>query len=183
VIARVRGLWRAGLSSGMYRNRFYALGLAMQKGLPVLLIPIILLIFGRAVFSEYALFYGLVQVCGVIVAFGLPQSLVPLWYRQPDSDRFLFTVLVAMTGGWALLLLPGGLLTLVLAAPQFGQIDALSLVSWLAAFTLIFNLNVVATGVARARGRQRRFFWSVTAGALMLLAPHCICSAGTRCPR
>ncbi len=158
-----------GVLGQLWNMRYYATGLAVQKGLPIAILPLLLMVFGRDVFAIYVLYYATVQIYGTLTGLGLPLAVVPLWHSEGDSFSFIarcFRVVVAAA------LFAGGA---VFAASLFwgeaviGDIRAPEATLWLTAFALSYNMNLIGLGVARSEGRDLGFLLSSILGGIFLL--------------
>ena len=47
------------------RHRYFVIGLGLQKGMPLLIIPLSIRIIGAGAYAQYVLVYTLVQLLGV----------------------------------------------------------------------------------------------------------------------
>jgi O-antigen/teichoic acid export membrane protein len=173
-------LHRIGASTGSERllinildsvwaMRYYAVGLALQKGLPAALLPLIIAVFGRDVFAVYVLFYATVQIYGTLTGLGLPLAIVPLWHADADPAHFVARCCRLVLGSTVL---AGALLLLVAIfwpGSVIGTMGAPEAVGWLTVFALFYNINLIANGVARSQGRDVAFMASSILGAAVLL--------------
>lgn len=168
VIRMFQKIIASAMNSPIYRNRYYGMGLSLQKGLPVVLIPVLVFVFGKSTYAQYILFFSVVQVYAALTSVGVPQSVVPLWFRQHRHDEF-FASVVFLVLGLGLVFAPLGLAVLrAFAAPKIhdGARDLLAVA--IISFALLYNFGALATAAARARDQQRLFFWSIVAGAVAL---------------
>lgn len=155
----------------IWYNRFYILGLVAQKGLPILVIPLMVSVFGRDIYGDYVLLYTVVQVYATLSSLAIPQTIVPMWFHQDEPLRFV-GVGVAILSGLAILF---GLAMAGLSFTPIGK-QALSFLPipmalvWVVIFSLSYNLNTLAVGVVRVQDRQRHFFWATAIGGIVLLA-------------
>lgn len=166
---RIRHRIQALTSSAIYRNRLYVFGLALQKGLPVLIVPVIVSVFGLPAYGEYALLFTLVQIYANLSSVAVTQVLVPMWFRQPDPGEFVQRV-ASLLLVLALAASPLGVAALMLgSATGFELLSPLQQTGWVLLFAFVYNLNALALAVVRAREQRGRFFWSVAIGAGVLL--------------
>lgn len=144
------------------------MGLSLQKGLPVALIPVFVFVFGDTNYAQYVLFFSVVQVYAVATSFGIPQSVVPFWFRQERPDEF-FGAVVLLVLALGVALSPVGLIILnnfVAARIDEGHRNVMAAAIIL--FALLYNFSALATAAARARNQQGPFFWAILAGAASL---------------
>ncbi|MFM9829164.1 MAG: hypothetical protein ACKVOB_10550 [Sphingomonas sp.] len=149
--------------------RYYAVGLALQKGLAIALLPLIVLIFGRETFSNYALLMSTVQLYGTVSGLGVPLAVLPLWFRSPDplaAVRMMLGI-VAMVAALAAALLC--LIGVFLGRDVVHGVSAAEAALWIAAVALLYNVNLIAFSVARSQGRQMAFVLANVFGGLVLL--------------
>lgn len=159
------------LRSGTWHNRYFVAGLAAQKGLPIVVLPLLIASFGPAAFADYVLVYTVVQVFANLSSLGVPQAVVPLWFRQADTVG-LVGVCLALLCALGLvaavplvavaLLWPGAVSAAFPLAPTHA-------VAWVVGFAAVYNLNQLAVAVARASERQRHFFASAFVGSAVLV--------------
>ncbi len=166
--AQALAAWLGGTS--VFRNRFYVAGLAVQKGTPVIAVPLLVGIFGLTNYAEYVLFYTIVQSYANVVSLGVPQAVVPLWFKQADQAEFTASVVGLVLLLWLIWLVPGVPLLLLLTHRQPGAaLDAWSFVLSVVLFAAAWNLNTLAVAMTRVKGRQRVYFAAALAGALVLV--------------
>jgi len=168
------------MGSPLWKNRYYILGLVAQKGLPLLILPLIVDIFGRDVYGDYVLFFTMVQAYATISSLAIPQTIVPLWFRRDQPLPFV-GICIAMLGGLAVLFAIM-MLAIVMIGETFTSgthilpLPMSTLLSWIVVFALSYNLNTLAVGVARSQDRQYHFFWGMAAGGLVMAAGVGICA-------
>ena len=141
----------------------------MQKGVPILTLPLIVKLFGRNTFGQYVLILTIVQVYAMISSIAVPQAIVPLWFRQADRIQFmqnsllLLGALAVVVGGAAVLAVPLIEPHISLPLPKFASL------AWVLVFALFYNLNQLGIAGARLQGRPARFFAASVAGSVALL--------------
>ncbi len=149
---------------------FYALGLAVQKGLPFLLIPVLIHFYGEQVYGSYVLFYASVQFFATLVALATPTSIVPLWYAEEEKASLIQTYVLFLL---AAQLLVGGASSFLLVhvfANSFGSSLAWRLTGIALLFTLLYNFNTFLTGVCRARNYSKGYFLAQIIAATWLVS-------------
>jgi O-antigen/teichoic acid export membrane protein len=158
-----------GMLDQLWGMRYYVIGLALQKGLPAAILPLLVAVFGRDVFATYVLFYATVQIYGTLTGLGLPLAIVPLWHASKSRTRFVAQccklVVVAAGAVGATLLLA----SMFWPGPIIGNLGAPETIGWLTVFALLYNLNLISLGVARSEGRDLTFLLSSVLGAVILL--------------
>lgn len=173
--ARVSGASRLGgfvasRYQQFWRIRFYVLGLALQKGLPILVAPLVVAAFGRDVFGEYVLVYTVIQIYGNVSALSVPQTVVPIWFRQADPAKFVALCYAMVLGLSAAFGAVAGAI-LLFAPPHLAlSLPIMEACGWIMCFALFYNLNQLAVGIARSEDRQRHFFWATVVGGVVLVA-------------
>src|SRR2546421_4451313 len=90
-------------------NRYFLLGLALQKGTPVLILPLTIAAVGAQVYADYVLLFSLVQVIAIGSSLSLAQALIPFWYGNPEKGKLVGTLAFVMAVVQTLLLIPIGL--------------------------------------------------------------------------
>ncbi len=142
----------------------------MQKGLPILAIPLIIKIFGVSAYAEFILFYTLVQVYANFSSLAVPQVLISLWFRSSNRNE-LSTAIIALVVVLSVLFALPVILVLQLIGYFPGvSLSSLEFCSWIFAFSLVLNLNSIAVSLIRVRDRQRWFFFATLFGALFYLS-------------
>lgn len=154
----------------LWRMRYYAGGLALQKGLPVALLPLLVSVFGRETYGQYVLLFSTVQLYSAISGLGLPLTILPMWFRRADPLRmvslcYLLLGILALVAG---IVFVGG--ATVWGGDIVRSFSATEAALWVAGFALLNNLNQASLNVARAEGRQSAFFAACALGGVVLLA-------------
>lgn len=153
-----------------WRIRYYVLGLALQKGLPILVVPLIVAAFGRDVFGEYVLLYTVVQIYGNVSAVAVPQTVVPVWFRQADPSKFIGLCCALVLGLSAAFGVIAGAILYLVSPDLTLSVPIAETGGWVICFALFYNLNQLAVGIARSEDRQRHFFWASVLGGVVLVA-------------
>lgn len=147
----------------------YAGGLAIQKGAPVLLLPIFVLYFGKENVAIYGLFYSSALLIAVISGLGIPLAIVPLWHSFEKHDVFIRTATqTALLGSLliAILLLIGAFFGL--SEFRFGGLSGYTMAALLSLFSLTYNLSQIASAVCRIDNRHGVFLVASVLGAITL---------------
>lgn len=154
-------------------NRYFLVGLAIQKGTPILILPLTIAAIGVKAYADYVLVFSVVQVLGVLGSLGVAQALIPFWFTYPEKNEFVTSLSLLTLGLQALLSIPFAVaLALVIASRmQF----SLVYVPLILIFAVVYNLNSMGLNLVRAQLKQMAFFWStlftsaaLTAAILML---------------
>lgn len=151
------------------RNRYFLLGVAVQKGAPLLLLPLVVSVIGASVYAHYVLLYTVVQVFAVVSSLSLAQALIPFWNGQSDHRGLTGSLLASVLILQLLMsvpLLPLAWLALGSKALPNGAGVLLALV-WV--YAAVYNLNQASLNLVRVRLRQGTFFAATLASAFMLL--------------
>jgi O-antigen/teichoic acid export membrane protein len=148
---------------------YYGLGMAIQKGTPFLILPVLLYFYGDHTYASYVLFYTTVQIFGVLCSLAIPSSTVVFWYRRDDKRRFLITYFLLLSGAF----LAAGTLCAVplyyiykssLKSAPPAEIVLLGL-----AFIGLYNFNQYFVSLYRAMYSSKQFFIAQIIGAAVLL--------------
>jgi O-antigen/teichoic acid export membrane protein len=149
---------------------YYGLGMAVQKGTPFLILPVLLYFYGDHTYASYVLFYTTVQIFGVLCSLAIPSSTVVFWYRRDDKRQFLVTYFLLLSGTF----LAAGTLCAIplyyiykssLKSAQPVEIVLLGL-----AFIGLYNFNQYFVSLYRAMYSSKQFFIAQIIGAAVLLA-------------
>jgi hypothetical protein len=90
----------------LLENRYFLLGLALQKGTPILILPLTVAAVGVKVYADYVLLFSLVQVVAVLGSLCVAQALIPFWYGYSEKGNLVSTLSVTMLGLQALFSIP-----------------------------------------------------------------------------
>jgi O-antigen/teichoic acid export membrane protein len=149
---------------------YYGLGMAVQKGTPFLILPVLLYFYGDHTYASYVLFYTTVQIFGVLCSLAIPSSTVVFWYRRDDKRQFLVTYFLLLSGAF---LVAGTLCAIPLyyiyksslKSAQPVEIVLLGLV-----FVGLYNFNQYFVALYRAMYSSKQFFMAQMVGAAVLLS-------------
>jgi O-antigen/teichoic acid export membrane protein len=149
---------------------YYALGMAVQKGVPFLILPLLIYFYGDHTYASYVLFYTTVQILGVFCSLAIPSSTVVFWYRKKNPQQFLVTYLSLLSGvfllGGAVCIAPIYLIyKSSLKGPQPIEMALLGL-----AFVGLYTFNQYFVSLYRATYSSKQFFIAQLVGAMVLLA-------------
>jgi O-antigen/teichoic acid export membrane protein len=152
-----------------FSNRYFLFGLALQKGTPILLLPLFVAVFGAAAYSDYVLFYAIVQVLALISSLGLAHAVIPFWYEQGDKGGYLGALAGLLLGLSVVVGVPLAIL-ISLVVPGATAAGAWWSVVISVVFAVIYNLNTVGLNVIRVEQRQRVFFGVTLVSSLLMAA-------------
>jgi O-antigen/teichoic acid export membrane protein len=148
---------------------YYALGMAVQKGTPFVILPLLIYFYGDQTYASYVLFYATVQIFGVLCSLATPSSTIVFWYRKEDKSQFLVTYLLLLSG---IFLLTGAVCALPIYLIYKSSLKgALPLESTLLGlgFIGLYVFNQYLVSLYRAMHSARRFFVAQLMGAIILL--------------
>jgi O-antigen/teichoic acid export membrane protein len=150
----------------LFDNRYFLLGFALQKGTPILILPIVITIVGTRVYADYVLVFSLVQVAAILGGVCVAQTLIPFWYSHSEKGQLVSTLSVVMLALQLLLSIPLGI-ALWIGLSSGAQVSP-TLVPIILIFAVVYNLNAVGLSLVRVQLKQIAFFWSTlfTAGLL-----------------
>lgn len=152
----------------------YAGGLAIQKGVPILLLPLFVLYFGKENVAVYGLFYSTALLIAVISGVGIPLAIVPLWHSFKEPDVFIRTATQTTLLGSLLI----AILLLVsvffgLSEFTFGGLSGYTMAALLSLFSLMYNFSQIASAVCRIDNRHGVFLAASALGAMTLAVGAC----------
>jgi len=165
----VRQSWMH-LSETISTQSYYAAGLVLQKGLPYLLIPLLVRLYGAHTYSNYVLFYTSTLMFAQVIALSVPNAIIPFWYAEKDKSRVAWTFIVTL----ALSQLLVGLILVYPASLMYGhsfgskQRSMFTLAAL--SFAVIFNFNAFLTGVCRALNSSKAYLAAQILAAVSLIA-------------
>ena len=148
---------------------YYGLGMAVQKGTPFLILPVLLYFYGDHTYASYVLFYTTVQIFGVLCSLAIPSSTVVFWYRRDDKRQFLITYFLLLSGAF----LAAGALCMppmyyIYKSSLKGSPPVEMVVLGLA-FVGLYNFNQYFVSLYRAMYSSKQFFIAQIIGATVLL--------------
>jgi O-antigen/teichoic acid export membrane protein len=159
----------SALRESLRQQLQYGLGLAIQKGLPFLLIPVLVAYYGEQTYSSYVLFYATTLMFLNFTSLGVPNATIPFWYAERDKPTFSWTFLLLLMGAQAGFSLFTGLGLFYIYRHSFGGSGSVRLTLLGIVFASLASFNLFLTGVCRARQQARRFLIAqVFAGAVLV---------------
>jgi O-antigen/teichoic acid export membrane protein len=161
--------FRQHLRETLGTQAFYAAGLALQKGLPYFIIPLLLRLYGDRIYASYVLFYSTTLMFSNVLALAMPNSVIVFWHAEQDKQGLASTYfgLLGLTqaGMSALLALP----LFIIYRRSFGNDQALLFTLCALVFAALYNLNTFLTGVCRARCYSKSYFNAQLIAALTVI--------------
>jgi O-antigen/teichoic acid export membrane protein len=149
---------------------YYGLGMAVQKGTPFLILPLLLYFYGDHTYASYVLFYTTVQIFGVLCSLAIPSSTVVFWYRRDDKRQFLVTYLLLLSA----VFLVGAVVCIVpmyfVYRSSMRSVQPVDLALLGLAFVGLYIFNQYFVSLYRATYSSRAFFFAQIIGAIVLLA-------------
>jgi O-antigen/teichoic acid export membrane protein len=149
---------------------YYGLGMAVQKGTPFLILPLLIYLYGDHTYASYVLFYTTVQIFGVFCSLAIPSSTVVFWYRQENKPRFLVTYLLLLSG----VFLAGAVVCIVpmyfVYKSSMKNAEPIDLALLGLAFVGLYIFNQYFVSLYRATYSSKAFFYAQIIGAIALLA-------------
>jgi O-antigen/teichoic acid export membrane protein len=158
----------------LLENRYFLLGLALQKGTPILILPLTVAAVGVKVYADYVLLFSLVQVVAVLGSLCVAQALIPFWYGYSEKGNLVSTLSVTMLGLQALFSIPVGIALSIGFTSRMKV--SLAFVPIILIFAAVYNLNSIGLNLVRIQLKQVAFFWStlftaaLLTGSIVLLA-------------
>ncbi len=149
---------------------YYGLGMAVQKGIPFLILPLLLYFYGDHTYASYVLFYTTVQIFGVLCSLAIPSSTVVFWYRRDDKQQFLVTYFLLLSAAF----LAAGTLCAIplyyIYKSSLNNAQPVEMVLLGLAFVGLYNFNQYFVSLYRAMYASKQFFIAQIIGASVLLA-------------
>lgn len=136
---------------------YYAIGLGLRKGLPILFIPVIVHYYGESTYAGYVLFYSSIQIFTVLCCLAVPESAIVFWYRESSKPTLLVTYLVLLCVG---LFTVGSLSSIGLyyvCASSLKGFSAGALTVLGLGYVALNGTNTFLLGVYRAMGDSKKF--------------------------
>jgi O-antigen/teichoic acid export membrane protein len=149
-------------------NRYFLLGLAIQKGTPILILPLTIAAIGVKAYADYVLVFSVVQVLGVLGSLGVAQALIPFWFNYPEKGQFVSSLSLLTLCLQALMSIPFAVALAIVIASRMKF--TLVFVPLILIFAIIYNLNAMGLNLVRAQLKQVAFFWSTLFTSAVLTA-------------
>ena len=149
---------------------YYGLGMAVQKGTPFLILPVLLYYYGDHTYASYVLFYSTVQIFAVLCSLAIPSSTVVFWYRRDNKRQFLITYFLLLSGAF----LAAGAVCIVpmyyIYKSSLKSTQPVEMILLGLAFVGLYILNQYFVSLYRAMYSSKQFFIAQIIGAAVLLA-------------
>lgn len=149
----------------------YLLAIAVQKGLPFALIPLVVHLYGRETYAEYVLIFATVQFASLAMDLGTGNAAIVFWHRYASATKGLFLRrLLGLEVKIHLWMIP--LCVLVLWMTGQPNVGSGLTVQWLVltiAYAILYNFLKVLLNVTRAQERAGDYLSAVLAGAVVLV--------------
>jgi O-antigen/teichoic acid export membrane protein len=148
---------------------YYGLGMAIQKGTPFLILPLLLYFYGDHTYASYVLFYTTVQIFGVLCSLAIPSSTVVFWYRRDDKRQFLVTYFSLLSAAF---LAAGALCAIPMYYVYKSSLKStppLEMVVLGLVFVGLYSFNQYFVSLYRAMYSSKQFFIAQVIGATVLL--------------
>jgi O-antigen/teichoic acid export membrane protein len=163
------GLGLSEIKGSLGIQFYYGLGMAVQKGTPFLILPVLLYFYGDHTYASYVLFYTTVQIFGVLCSLAIPSSTVVFWYRRDDKRQFLVTYFLLLSTAF----LAAGVLCTIpmyyIYKSSLKSTPPLEMVVLGLAFVALYNFNQYFISLYRAMYSSKQFFTAQIIGAAVLL--------------
>jgi O-antigen/teichoic acid export membrane protein len=169
VILFVKQSW-THLRETVATQSYYAAGLLLQKGLPYLLIPLLVKLYGEHTYSSYILFYTSTLMLANFLALSIPNAIIAFWYAEEEKARLLWTFILLIGTSQVLLGMILGVPAYLMYGQSFGSKDALALTLVGFGFAAAFNFNTFITGVCRAQNSSKTYFIAQSIAGMGLIS-------------
>ena len=165
----LRKLFRKLQVGDFIRHRYFVIGLGLQKGMPLLIIPASISIIGAGAYAQYVLIYTLVQLLGVFGSLSLAQAIFPFWYEHESKESLVGSLLLTMfLVELALFSIIGVALYLLWPYTHLNLSPAQGLLLILP-YAVVYNLNALVLNILRLRLRQLEFLVSTAVTSVALV--------------
>lgn len=155
--------------SPLYTNKYYFFGLALQKGIPFLVIPIITLLYTKQVYAEYILIYSFVLFVSPIICLGTVNSFIVFWHSNKIKSQYLsnsFFMVLVMSLFFGII---AGLLIYFISPSISTLKHSAFIIVCLIVYSVLYNQNTLGLNLLRAEKKQTSYFFSVLASSILLL--------------
>ena len=161
---------RAHLRESLGVQSYFAAGLALQKGLPYLLIPLLIRLYGDHTYASYVLFYASTLMFANLLAMAVPNSIITFWYAEKDKASLSWTYIFLLLTAQAALALVLSVGVFYVYGRSFGRPQAAALALVGLVFAFLYNFNTFLTGVCRARDYSKSYFRGQVIAGITLVA-------------
>jgi O-antigen/teichoic acid export membrane protein len=149
---------------------YYAAGLVLQKGLPYLLIPLLVRLYGAHTYSSYVLFYTSTLMFANLLTLSVPNAIITFWYNEEDKSRLSWTFVLILGVSQFVLGLLLAFPAYLMYGQSFGSKEAILLTVAGFCFATVFNFNTFLTGVCRARNLSKAYFAAQIVASVTLIS-------------
>lgn len=154
-------------ASELIKNRYFALGVAIQKGIPILLIPVIVSLYGPSVYADYILLYTVVQIVAIITGLCLTQAVIPFWYTYRDKEKFLGSLLALMLIIQSIFSAIAFVVLIQINYLKGHLVNSITVTVIALVYAIIYNMNTFGVNFLRAQSKQLSFLWTTMLGAVL----------------
>lgn len=151
------------------KMKYYIIALVAQKGMPIIILPLILSIFDRLDYANYVIFYSFVQIAGTILGLGVPSAIIPFWNLDKSPHNLVSESVRLMIVNSIFFGIMSSLFAGVFSYFEIFDNNIYTMVILLTVFVFIYNINLIFLGVVRCEGRDRTYLTSSIAGGIFLL--------------
>ena len=162
----VKSSWRRdlllGWASVLRSSRmqlFYIGGLVLQRGLPFLLMPVLIHLYSPQTFALYILFYSTVQLSGIVCSLAVPLSPIAFWSQIERKQTLVVTASALMFVVLTTLSLGAAVPLFSLYRRIFPDSAPLGLTIVAVIYLILYALNQFLISLLRAADLSRTFFF------------------------
>jgi O-antigen/teichoic acid export membrane protein len=145
----------------------YLAAIGIQKGMPFLLIPLIVRVFGQDTYAEYILVFSTAQFASLAMGLGTTGSPIVFWHRYPDHERvaFLRALISLVVKVHAFTIIPVGTVLWLVGQPRLGNDDQFHWIGIALLFAISNNGLQILLNIVRAREQATKYLLAVMVGA------------------
>ncbi len=158
------------LNSDMFKNRHYIQGLAFQKGMPFVIIPLIIWAFGINHYTEYVLIYSVVQIAALFQSLGSHASFIVFWYHEEDKQKYLAQQIYLLVALSLIISVPVAFIiymaSFFMANIHFGIESVLTILT----YSFCYNLSMLGVSLMRSQLQSRAYFWITLLAGILLIS-------------
>lgn len=155
------------VGSELINNRYFAISVAIQKGIPILIIPLVVSLYGSTVYADYVLLYSVVQIVAIITGLCLTQAVIPFWFSYHDKENYLGSLLMLMLATQVLLSSAAFAVLSQINIMKEHLVSSSAISAIAIGYAVIYNLNAFGLNFLRAQFKQMGFFWTTILGAAL----------------
>lgn len=158
------------LKSQLWTNRYFILGIALQKGAAYLAVPLAIYAFGTSVYAHYVLLYSIAQILALVTTLGVSTATLVFWYRYEDKGAYVGSTIVLLLGLSGTLWIPAGIALYFWGPSTHLPLSPVLFIAIVAVFSSALSLNQVGLSLIRALSIQRPFAWITVSTSILLAA-------------